>query len=238
MKIKRKVYQLNIYIIIIILGISSILFGVFPCIIENTLSPIISSDSFNNIMLGLGTGLITSAVATYLIEKSNLRIKENENRIIKENIVYELNSYVKYILEEKELMIFEKIMNENNLFDIINKCENCLILGITFYNKNELDILQNLHGSSKTIKRHIEECQIRKLYNQYENLFKYSILENKNFNPFIIENQLKESIEIRKNIIRINQQDLYEIAVFHSACINYIFLLEQFCEIFRFIKKD
>lgn len=228
----------NTYTILMILGISMLSLAILPVwkIMNNTYYILLlTNEILNNILISLGCGLITSVIVTMLCERANERRKIEEKELMKSNILMDFNELINYYFEgDFEYVTLRNILESKFIFEANDKIQQYLLLGIMFYNPEEFKYLNLLQGYSESLCRTIKMNDIKKLYDEYSEVFDEAVLWDYTMGPYSNEQKVfKVCSELRKSISTINADNILEFVCVYLMYRNYI---KKFKNVFNYIK--
>ena len=146
----------KIYIAIITLG------GLFILISEMPLIPMLAvyewskhlnNPSLNNVVNTLGFGFFTSGLVALLIDVSNAKAVKKATNLMKRNIWESVEDLLKSGYFANRDLDFKKLdflVKTDFLKELYDKCEYSLLLGIGFFDSEEMTALQNLKSICST----------------------------------------------------------------------------------------
>lgn len=165
----------TLYITMAVIGLAFIAFAVCPILTilrSSAIGELLTNDLFNNILISLGCGIITSTIVSFFLERSNWTIEKNHSRKMKENILSDLLDTVKnYNDENFDFLKIEMCFTTDLLAEISKSCELYIPMGIQFYDAPELKALKNLYFSSKSLLELMQQEESLKLYTAYHDIF-------------------------------------------------------------------
>lgn len=203
----------KLYILMVIIGLLLILLAILPMVYIFEATPIglvLSDDMFNNVLISLGCGIITSTLVSFYIERSNRQIVEEHSMKMKENILNDLIESVKHYSDEDfDFIKIENMIEGSFLKKITHLCDSYIPMGIQFYNDRELESLQKLHYSAMDLCEILEKQNIYELYEKYKDVFLLVVNFNFEHGPYSEEDKIKEIC--RKLNLDISEIDLCKI---------------------------
>ena len=236
---KHKILIKKTYVVIGLTGVFLLLIAVLPIwkIVQEKYYVILSNDSMNNILISLGCGLITSVIVTMLCEKANERVNIKQKELMKSNILMDFNELIDFYFNDGlECINFKNILN-NDFFVYANvKINQYILLGIMFYNEDEFRYLNNLQGYSNSLCETIRENNIKKLYDEYSEVFDDALGWDFFMGPYSNENKVfKICNALKKPISTINADKILEFVFVYLKYTKYI---KDFQKVFKYIKSD
>lgn len=124
----------KLYILMVIIGLLLILLAILPMVYIFEATPIglvLSDDMFNNVLISLGCGIITSTLVSFYIERSNRQIVEEHSMKMKENILNDLIESVKHYSDEDfDFIKIENMIEGSFLKKITHLCDLYIPMGI------------------------------------------------------------------------------------------------------------
>lgn len=183
----------------VLIGIALILLSIIPTVpmIENsTLGTILSNEMFNNILISLGCGILTSTLVSFLIERSNRIISEEHSIKMKRNILNDLIETVKnYSDEDFDFIKIKNMIESDFLKEIIHSCETYIPMGIQFYDDVELKTLKELYYASMSLYNVLQQQNIPRLYRKYEDVFSQAVNLDFEYGPYSEGENIKRFCE-------------------------------------------
>lgn len=203
----------KLYIIMVIIGITLILFAIMPIVFiieNNAIGTILTNDMFNNILISLGCGVITSTLVSFYIERSNRFIVEEHGVKMKRNILNDLIETVKnYSDEDFDFIKIENMIKSDFLKEIIHLCESYIPMGMQFYSDVELKTLKELYHSSISLYNILQEENILELYKKYKDIFSEAVNYKFEYGPYSEEEKIKRICKVLR--LSVNEKELCNI---------------------------
>lgn len=224
----------TLYLIIGFIGLSFIAFAVWPIwgiLKGSTIGILLTSELFNNIIISLGCGIVTSTLVSFFIEYSNHNIERERSMKMKKNILNDLLETIKNFCDEDfDFLKIERIIKTDLLTEISNSCELYIPMGIQFYDDEELKALKSLYYSSKSLHELIQQESTIELYISYEGVFLEAVNWDFEHGPYSEEYKIKELCRNLK--ISISDREACKIGeivyLYQLQNMNFKKFLEQF----------
>lgn len=199
---ERDFMKKTLYIIMAFIGFAFIAFAVCPILTAldgSVIGMLLTDDIFNNIIISLGCGIITSTLVSFFIEYSNRNIERERSMKMKKNILNDLLEIIKnYNDEDFEFIKIEQLIKSNLLTEISSSCELYIPMGIQFYDDEELKALKSLYYSSKSLYELMQQESTLELYAAYEGIFSEAVNWSFEHGPYSEEENIKNLCRILK----------------------------------------
>lgn len=236
---KHKTLIKKTYVVIGLIGIFLLLIAVLSIwkIVEEKYYEILSNDTLNNILISLGCGLITSVIVTMLCEQANERANIKQKELMKSNILMDFTELINFYFNDGlECINLKNILN-NDFFVCMNaKINHYILLGMMFYNEDEFRYLNNLQGYSNSLCQTMRENNIKKLYDEYSEIFDDALGWNFSMGLYSNEKKVFKICNIlKKSISTINADKILEFVFVYLKYTKYI---KDFQKVFNYIKSD
>ncbi|NFI03473.1 hypothetical protein FC959_03485 [Clostridium botulinum] len=236
---KNKILIKKTYVVIGALGIFLLLIAVLPLwkIVQEKYCVILSNDMLNNILISLGSGLITSVIVTMLCEQANERVNIKQKELMKSNILMDFTELINfYFNDELEYINLKNVLNNDFFANANVKINQYILLGIMFYNEDEFRYLNNLQGYSNNLCETIRENNIKNLYDEYSEIFDDALGWDFSMRLYSNEKKIFKICKVlKKPISTINACKISEFIFIYLTYIKYI---KDFQNVFNYIKSD
>ncbi len=227
----RKVNFDKLYSIMILIGVAMLVLAVLPFsgLFQNSAGKMLLTENLlENILIALGSGIITSTLVAYFIDKNNRKILiENNTRMIR-NILVGLYDIIKeYNSNEEESHKLKDFTDIEFLTNILESCEASIPLGIGFYSIEEVLILKKIVYWSKSVIEHFNDNNIIDFYERYEEVFKIVVDFEFKDGPYSEEDKIEKicrdnNLAYSEKIEKVIGESIYLYKKFNVACSEFI----------------
>lgn len=166
---KNKLY-LRLLSVGVLLNLIAI--GLSCRIISLKVVTVLNNETFRNVCIAIGSGLMTSVLVAYLCEKNGEKMKRQEQEEVKRNILVELKKdFSIYFGDECTPPSMELLAGSYYIIQMEPELQHYVVMGIKYCNTKELRYLIKTHGFFLQLKELMLNKNLKGLYERNEDVF-------------------------------------------------------------------